>query len=254
MLDARERQIVLSNYQQTQPGNGEQYEAWCEEMASVYGFSIRDVKMTVAGFVNQWHKQVSREYQNHAARIADMIGAGLEQAVLWAAEVAGGAYKEEVVYDQGSPIYVSDAEGNAVMGPDGQKVFRTLRQPDFNSRTRAIDQLLKMHGAYAPEKKIVELNGHMEHSVASMSRDEIIREIEESGRRLRALAGPVIDITASLTGGTCSPAQIGAGVDGAAGNRGSMVLVDGMHQDDGRAGQRAPLQALPEEALPPRSE
>mgnify|MGYP000066448222 CR=1 FL=1 len=255
MLDARQRQLVPQAYQQMQPGSGEQYDAWCEELSQAYGFSIRDIRMTVAGFVNQWHKSVSREYVNHAARIADMLGAGLEQSIGWAADVASGAYKEEPIYDQGSPVYVTDAEGNFKLGKDGQKIFRTLRQPDFNSRTRAIDQLLKMHGAYAPEKKIVDLTGHIEHSVSSKSKDEILRELEESDRRIRALVsgGPGIDVTPSSPARACEEVEARRGAESTASAGRPMVLVDGVYQDDGRAGQGTPVQAVPEKAVPSRA-
>lgn len=144
-----------------------------------------------------------------AQRIANLYGATLEKAMITLRD-GMDAVRVHVTKD-GTPIEVADTP----------------------SRIAAVKEVLKVHGAYAPEK--TEIYSQTLNVTATI--DQLREESEFIQRELQRIGrGKATSATAA---GDQPPVEVPTGVEG------QVLLVDAMHGDGRQPGQPESVQAVP---------
>lgn len=223
VLTTELRSAILASFHAAQiPPHGPAYHDWLVRAADELACSQPQCRRVIAEYQGQLQSGVGQSVGTMAQQIADMMGATMVQAF---AVLEKGLLAEDV-------SYLRDGAGNLVK-EDGHYV--KIRKPLWATRLKAVENTLKVHGAFAPQQ----VNVNELKIIANITDGELFNRIDALQRNLAILTRD----TAAALGGTRS---LSAGSAGEKGDSGQVVLADRVYEDEGRTGSDEPLQELSE--------
>lgn len=184
---------------------------WCDENAERYERTPAKLKAWIADCAANEFSRAKLDSATESQKVGRLVGATVPKALQ---TLVDGLSAERV---------------KVLVDRNGKRVGEE-RSADHEARISSAKEILKVMGAYAPEK--VELfNGHL---------DEFTRLTDEELRR---------QIAAERTKhGKGTGTETVEGVNGASGGEGLSLLPDGSDVDEGRAGRSDALQAISKES------
>lgn len=265
-LTPQVQQAIWTQYQKDSPKPGQEFTAWCIAQSEVMGVSKTLVQRCVAREQQAFDHQVAQARATTAQRVAQQLDMSMVRVLR---TIGDGlvATRREVLYDEQvvqveEPEDFTEEHDRTVTGEHGYEdtgtrkkkgtrkrwikirkpmvredgSFEYFEQADWRARLTSTQQLIDVLGMTAPEQVNVQVDQNV--NVRNLSQEKLQDEILKLGERMRSLG---------LTG--VQPEADGRG-DGAAGSGRPLVLVDGVYQDEGRAGHNGrSLQTVSEEAL-----
>lgn len=204
------RRQVLEDFGNDNP-KPRDYDDWCRRESERVVAPERVVRNIIAKKIESFEIQVGAQRSTSAQKVADAIGASTARAL--------------------RTILDALSANRKIVKGDAEKGFQEWDVPDWNARLEAADKILKVRGAYAPEKMEVSIDEY-----GSLSDDELNLRIAQcvavydSFRKIR-------------TSGDASGAE-GKVVSGR-----SVLLDDGGDANQGRARSPESIQAIPQETV-----
>lgn len=266
LLTPQVQQAIWDKYRKDEPKPGQEFAAWCIARSAEMGVSKTLVQRCVAREQQAFDHQVAQARATSAQRVAQHLDMSMVRVLRTIGEGLT-ATRREVLYDEHvvqveEPEDFTEEHDRTVTGEHGYddkgtrkkkgtkkrwiKVrkpmvrddgsFEYFEQADWRARLTSTQQLIDVLGMTAPEQLDVNVDHNV--TVRNLSQDKLHDELRKIGERMRSLG-----ITGVLP-------EADRGSDGAKGDGRPLVLVDGVYQDQGRAGHHGrPLQTVSEEAI-----
>lgn len=212
---------IIDRYGRDNPRAGVEFETWVETVAEELGVKPSRVRAVILE-VSQGYLTGFADYaRTYAQRAADVMGASVIEAM--------NTLRAGMLATKQRPVVIGKGEDARV------EIFEV---PDWASRLTAATRTLDIHGGWAPKQ--VEINSRSVN--VNLSDAELVSQLQE-------LTGQIAAYTSSVAGGNQARLAEGANpeqrTEGSPGSPRSLLLVDGVYQDGGRA-ERDSVQAIPE--------
>ena len=191
---------IYREFREAAPPTEVAYRKWLDATSDRYGIPVQDLRAILANQEVQFIRKARNVVDTEAEVAGRFIGATLEKAI--------GVLNDQLGAEKWRPF--SDKEGRLITEPcggcagegrtkaDGEQRYRKckecdgkgghvtyLRTPDNAARLAAVDKVLKIYGAFKPEK--VEIDGHI--TFAELS-------VQDIGLRLKKLLPKLITLQA----------------------------------------------------------
>lgn len=215
---------IVEEYAKRQPKSDAEYEEWVAEVAFRYEIDAKKVKSTIEGQKLLFLAQNRIHALSYAQQVAEVVGANLEKSVRTLLDALDATKKKPVL----------DKSGIPVLDLDGKVLYAETE--DWPSRINAATKLIMVHGGFAP----AELKIDERKTIVHLSDDEVLKRLDTLNDNLARLRA-----NQSIAAGGRGVTARG---DGPAGAERSLLLVDGVYQDQRRAGSGA-LQTVSSETI-----
>lgn len=209
-MDTRVANLIIKQHDKDRPAAGVAYEDWIATTAAKFKVTEKQVRACIAREAEAYSLSLRQNYATHSQKLAHLMGLTMIETI---ETVANGltATKEEVLKESG---------GASMIGEDGKAVVH--KSPDWRARADFAKIAVNIHGMNAPELVHVDVSGKVE--LTGLSDEELARRVHEATQRISGLL-------ASADGSTAG--GVGAGANGAASAKRSVVLDAELHQDGG---------------------
>lgn len=195
---------IWKSFEERRPRQGLEYHQWVAETAAKYGCQESEVRNIVALQHNAMRLALQAGTMTIGQQLAELVGASLHDAL---AQVKGA-----LTAVKPTPSGVDEK---------GRIVYKEL--PNWRIRLEAADALFRVHGGYAPQQIQVQSTNYN----LDVSTEELLARLDHLRSELQSSEPKLLD-----SGG----ATARRGTKGKKGANGRVLLADGMHADEGRAG------------------
>lgn len=218
--------VLWGEYAEAGQPVGTLYDRFVAEAAKRHGVTKTKVRRSLATAIQHFTASFQNQIGTKAQAVADLVGAGLIEAVTTLKEGLKAVHQKPLLDRGGKPV-IDDGTGKPVV----------FSAPNWDARISSAKALIDLHPKPRQEIKVETEEHHYHH----MSDADLMVEFEEIRNRLERFASnaKTIDVRASgaIEEGEAARTGIGLPED----RKRPGLLVAAPHEDEGRAGSTEPL-------------
>lgn len=225
--------LVWEAFSEAKPGPDHEFEAWAEEAAPQFGLSPDQVKRIIAEQSEMALFRINQAGYTEAQQVAKTMGLSVT-SILEKTKQLLEAETDEILKTKDGPIFKTGPDGLPLKDDDGNLIPMVYTRPDNRAIIEAIKLGAQVLGAFAPQWNISDQT--VTHRIENISDADLQKRLAELETGVRG------HLEAPAVGAPDTPRRKGRKNSAS----GQVVLVDALHEDEGRAGQDGqPVQAVP---------